>query len=205
MIIIGLTGSIAMGKSETARMFQRLGYPVFDADTVVHQLYRRGGSAVESVGEAFPAALDGDVIDRQRLAAEVVGNPEAMKKLEAIVHPLVRKRQMAFLRKAKRAGYRLAVLDIPLLFESGRKDEVDKIVVVSAPQSLQRARAFERPGMTDDKFKAIVKHQLSDAEKRRQADFVIDTSRGLEDAYEQVRTAVDQMLSVSKGEAKNNA
>ena len=176
MTVVGLTGSIAMGKSETARMFLRLGYPVFDADAVVHQLYSRGGKAVEPVSKAFPAALDGGAIDRQRLAKEVVGDPEAMKKLEAIVHPLVRKRQAAFLRKAKQAGHPLAVLDIPLLFESGRKGEVDRVVVVSAPETVQRARALERPGMTGEKFEAIAKRQLSDEHKRHQADFVIDTS-----------------------------
>lgn len=205
MTVVGLTGSIAMGKSETARMFQRLGHPVFDADAVVHELYSRGGKAVEPVSKAFPAAAQAGAIDRQRLTAEVVGNPEAMKKLEAIVHPLVRKRQAAFLRKARRAGYRLVVLDIPLLFESGRKDEVDKVVVVSAPEPVQRARALKRPGMTDEKFGTIMNRQLSDADKRRQADFVIDTSRGLEEAYEQVRAAVDRMLSMKEGKKENNA
>lgn len=205
MTIVGLTGSIAMGKSETARMFRRLGYPVFDADSVVHQLYRRGGSAVEPVSKVFPAAVDAGAVDRRRLAAEVMDDPEGMNKLEAIVHPLVRKRQAAFLRKARRTGHRLVVLDIPLLFESGRKEEVDRIVVVSAPESIQRARALERPGMTKEKFAAIMKRQLSDSGKRQQADFVIDTSRGIEEAYEQVRAAVDQMLSVSEGKAKTNA
>ena len=205
MTVVGLTGSIAMGKSETARMFQRLGYPVFDADAVVHQLYSRGGKAVEPVSKAFPGALDAAAIDREQLAKEVVGHPEAMKKLEVIVHPLVRKRQTAFLRKARQAGHRLAVLDIPLLFESGRKGEVDKVVVVSAPEAVQRARALERPGMTDEKFQAIMKRQLCDEHKRRQADFVIDTSGDLEDAFEQVRTVVDQILVANEGRAKNNA
>jgi len=205
MTVVGLTGSIAMGKSETARMFQRLGYPVFDADAVVHQLYSRGGGAVEPVSKAFPAAVDAGAIDRQRLAAEVVGNQQAMKRLEAIVHPLVRKRQAAFLRKARRAGHRLVVVDIPLLFETGRKQEVDRVVVVSAPEPVQRARALERPGMTDEKFEAIVNRQLSDTDKCRQADFVIDTSRGLDLAFEQVRAAVDRMLSMDEGKAENNA
>jgi len=205
MIVVGLTGSIAMGKSETARMFRRLGYPVFDADAVVHQLYSRGGRAVEPLSKAFPAALDNGAIDRQHLAAQVVGDAEAMKKLEAIVHPLVRKRQTVFLRKARQAGHQLVVLDIPLLFESGRKGEVDKVVVVSAPAALQRARALERPGMTDQKFEAIMSRQVPDAEKRRLADFVIDTSHSLEEAYEQVRAAVDQMLSMNEGKVETDA
>ena len=205
MIVVGLTGSIAMGKSETARMFRRLGYPVFDADAVVHQLYSRGGRAVEPLSKAFPAALDNGAIDRQQLAAQVVGDAEAMKKLEAIVHPLVRKRQTVFLRKARQAGHQLVVLDIPLLFESGRKGEVDKVVVVSAPEALQRARALDRPGMTDQKFEAIMNRQVPDAEKRRLADFVIDTSHSLEGAYEQVRAAVDQMLSMNESKVETDA
>ncbi len=205
MIILALTGSIAMGKSETARMFQRLGYPVFDADAVVHKLYSRGGKAVKAVREAFPAAVTDGAVDRDRLAAQVVHDPDALKRLEAIVHPLVRKQETAFLKKAKRGGYPLAVLDIPLLFESSRRDGVDKVVVVSAPQSVQRSRALERPGMTSDKLEAIMARQVPDAQKRQQADFVVDTSRGLEDAFEQVRAVVDRLLGEPGRKEQHNA
>jgi dephospho-CoA kinase len=197
MIIVALTGSIAMGKSETAGMFRRLGCPVFDADEVVRVLYRRGGRAVKAVGKAFPEALVDGTIDRDRLAAQVVGNAEALKTLEAIVHPLVHRKERVFLKEARAGGRQLVVLDIPLLYETGGHDNVDKVVVVSAPAKLQRERALARPGMTTAKFEAIMARQIADEEKRRRADFVIDTSRGLDHAFEKVRAVVDRLLAAA--------
>ncbi len=194
MIVIGLTGSIAMGKSETARMFARLGYPVFDADQTVHRLYSKGGKAVKTVARAFPEALVNGAINRERLASRVMGNPQALKQLEAIVHPLVHRQEITFLKAARADGHQLAVLDIPLMFESGRLDDVDKVVVASAPAELQRARALERSGMTPERLHLLMGRQIPDKDKCSRADFVIDTSRGLDDAFEQVRAVVDTLL-----------
>jgi dephospho-CoA kinase len=193
MRVVGLTGSIAMGKSETARMFARLGYPVFDADAAVHQLYDSGGAAVPLIGRAFPSSVVGGRVDRLKLADEVTGNPEALARLESIVHPLVRQRQREFLDAARETGHAFAILDIPLLFETGRDEEVDAVVVVSAPEDVQKARVLARPGMTREKFAAILARQLPDSEKRRRADFVVDTSNGLDAAFEQVRAIADRL------------
>ena len=193
MLVVGLTGSIAMGKSETAAMFARLGYPVFDADAVVHRLYDSGGAVVPLIEKAFPGAVAGGKVDRARLADEVAGNPEALARLERIVHPHVRQEQQAFLDTARRAGHAFAVLDIPLLFETGRDKDVDIVVVASAPEDVQKARVLARPGMTKEKFAAILARQMPDSEKRRRADFVVDTSNGLESAFEQVRAIAGQL------------
>lgn len=193
MLVVGLTGSIAMGKSETARMFARLGHPVFCADAIVHRLYAKGGAAVPLVGREFPAALTSGGVDRERLAAIVTSDRSKLARLEAIVHPLVRAEERAFLAAAERSGARLAVLDIPLLFETGRDKDVDAVVVVSAPKDVQRSRAMARPGMTGEKFEAILARQVPDSEKRRRADFVIDSSAGLEWAFEQVRAVADAL------------
>jgi dephospho-CoA kinase len=198
MLIVGLTGSIAMGKSETAGMFARLGYPVFDADAAVHKLYEAGGAAVPLIDRAFPGAVADGKVDRARLADQVTGDPEALARLETIVHPLVRLEQHAFLDAARKAGHAFAVLDIPLLFETGRDTDVDAVVVASAPQDVQNARVFARPGMTGEKFAAILARQLPDSEKRRRADFVVDTSQGLEAALEQVRNIADRLKSRGK-------
>ena len=205
MIVVGLTGSIAMGKSETARMFARLGYPVFDADQTVHRLYSKGGKAVKPVAQAFPGALVGGAIDRKRLAIRVMGKPRALKTLESIVHPLVHKQERAFLKAARAAGHQLVVLDIPLMFESGRLDDVDMVVVASAPAELQRARALERPGMTPEKLDLMMGRQVPDKDKRSRADFVIDTSRGFDDAFEQVRAVVDKLLWQAATKEQNRA
>jgi len=205
MKVIGLTGSIAMGKTETARMFARLGYPVFDADAIVHRLYSKGGKAVRAVAQIFPEAVVGGAISRERLATQVMGNPKALRKLEGIVHPLVHKQERAFLKAAKAAGHQLAVLDIPLMFEGGRIDDVDEVVVASAPAEVQRARALERPGMTPEKFRMMNEFQVADSDKRNRADFVIDTSRGLEDAFEQVRAIVDKLLLPTPTKEKADA
>jgi dephospho-CoA kinase len=184
MVVIGLTGSLGMGKSTTARFFAEAGVPVHDADAAVHRLY--AGEAVPLVEAAFPGVSDAGVIDRERLSRCVVGNPEAIKRLEAIIHPLVRREEVRFLAEAERAAAPVAVLDIPLLFETGAERRVDAVVVVTAPASTQRDRALARPGMTEEKLHALLAKQMPDAEKRRRADFVVDTSQGFDSARRQV-------------------
>lgn len=186
MIIAGLTGSIAMGKSETARMFREAGVPVFDADAVVHGLYRKGGRAVPPIAARFPAAIADGAVDRARLSELIVGDAQAFVDLEAIVHPLVWSEEAEFLRTQRRLGAKLVVIDNPLLFEKQRQNTVDAVIVVSAPADVQRARALDRPGMTVEKLDAILGRQVPDTEKRAKADFVIDSSRGLEYANQQV-------------------
>jgi dephospho-CoA kinase len=196
MIVLGLTGSVGMGKSATAKMFADEGVPVFDADAAVHRLYE--GEATPLIGAAFPGTVSAGRVDRERLSQAVVGNNEAFARLEAIIHPLVQKAREDFLIAAKAKGAKVAVLDIPLLFETGGERKVDKIVVVSAPQTVQKERVLARRGMTDAKFGAIVAKQMPDSEKRRRADFVIDTSRGFEAARKDVR-AILRTLSETKG------
>jgi len=191
MLVVGLTGSIGMGKTETAKMFARHGVPVCDSDATVHALYDKGGTAVEPVGAAFPGVVVDGRIDRELLSRAVIGSLEKMRKLEAIVHPLVGAAQRAFLDKAKADGAKVVVLDIPLLFETGGEARVDATVVVSAPEHVQRQRVLERPGMTPEKLEAILIKQLPDAEKRRRADFVVDTSKGLAHAEVQVVAIID--------------
>jgi dephospho-CoA kinase len=193
MIVIGLTGSIGMGKSTVASMFAEEGAPSFDSDAAVHALYAPGGAAVAPVEAAFPGVSKEGAIDRAALSARVVGNNEAIQRLEAIVHPLVRQAQAEFLRANRDAGAPYVVLDIPLLFESGGVNLVDKVVVVSAPADLQRARVLSRPGMSEGKFEAILARQTPDAEKRARADFVIDTSGPFEDTRAQVRAVLDAL------------
>lgn len=193
MLLIGLTGSIGMGKSETAKMFARHGVPVCDSDATVHALYDKGGAAVGPVGELFPAAVVDGRVDRERLSREVVGNVPALRKLEAVVHPLVAMAQRAFLERAAASGARMVVLDIPLLFETGGEKRVDVTVVVSAPADVQRARVLARPGMTAEKLDAILAKQMPDAEKRARADFVVDTSKGLAHAEAQVVAIIDAL------------
>ena len=194
MLRLGLTGSIGMGKSATAGMFRAAGVPVFDADAAVHALYE--GRAAPLIDAAFPGVLDGGRVDRTRLSARVVGDVEAIRRLEAIVHPLVREERTRFLAEADAAGARLAVLDIPLLFETGGEAALDATVVVSAPADVQRARVLARPGMTDEKLAGILARQMPDAEKRRRAHFLVDTGRGFAFAEAQVR-AVIRALSAS--------
>lgn len=184
MWILGLTGSIGMGKSATASMFRSLGVPVYDADAAVHALYR--GAAVAPVEVAFPGVVRDGAIDRMLLSGRVLNNPEAMARLEAIVHPLVHQEEAAFLAKARAQSHMLAVLDIPLLFEAGGYRRVDAVAVVSADAAIQHARVMDRPGMTQEKFAAIRAKQMPDAEKRRRAHFIIDTGRGFEAARHQV-------------------
>ena len=199
MLIIGLTGSIGMGKSATAQMFAKRGVPVCDSDALVHGLYEPGGAAVEPITALFPQANVDGRIDRQVLSRLVLGKPEELRRLERIVHPLVGLAQAKFLQDCAARGERMVVLDIPLLLESAGPRRVDVIVVVSAPADVQRARVLARPGMTTEKFEAIVAKQMPDDEKRAKADFVIDTSKGFEYADKQVDDVI-QALADRRGE-----
>ncbi|EKF41743.1 dephospho-CoA kinase [Nitratireductor indicus] len=197
MIVLGLTGSIGMGKSTTAGMFVDEGVPVHDSDAAVHRLY--AGAAAPLIEARFPGTVSDGVVDRTRLAAAVLSNPQAMKALEAIVHPLVRKDADDFVERNRAEGRPLVVLDIPLLFETGGMDRVDRIAVVTASAEEQRRRVLSRPGMTEEKFEAILARQVPDAEKRRRADFIIDTGNGMEPAREAVRNIIK---ALSPGEAQ---
>jgi dephospho-CoA kinase len=194
MFILGLTGSLGMGKSTTARFFAEEGVPVHDADAVVHRLY--DGEAAAAIEAAFPGTTASGKVDRDKLAARVLGDSAALKRLEAIVHPLVQEAEQRLLAEAEARGEKVAVLDIPLLFETGGEKRVDAVVVVSAPPDVQRSRALERPGMTVDKLDAILAKQMPDDEKRRRADFVVDTSRGFEAARADVRAILDAVATM---------
>jgi dephospho-CoA kinase len=196
MFVLGLTGSLGMGKSTTARFFAEEGVPVHDADAVVHRLY--DGEAAAAIEAAFPGTTTAGKVDREKLAARVLGNSAALKRLEEIVHPLVQAAERRLLAEAQARGEKIAVLDIPLLFETGGEERVDAVVVVSAPADVQRSRALERPGMTVDKLDAILAKQMPDGEKRRRADFVVDTSRGFEVARAEVRAILDAVATMPK-------
>lgn len=197
MIVLGLTGSIGMGKSTTARMFAEEGVPVHDSDAAVHRLY--SGEAAPLIEKAFPGTVVDGAVDRTRLGAAVIGRPEALKQLEAIVHPLVRADADRFVADNRAAGTPLVLLDIPLLFETGGMDRVDRIAVVSAPADVQRRRVLERPGMSADKLDAILARQVPDAQKRARADFVIDSGQGLEVARKAVRAIVAELSPTEGG------
>lgn len=188
MLVLGLTGSIGMGKSTTAAMFRDEGIPVHDSDAAVHELYR--GAAVPPVEAAFPGVTRDGTIDRDRLRARVLGDAEALQRLEKIVHPLVRAARDAFLAEGRARGEAVVVLDIPLLFEIGAERDCDCVVVVSAPEAVQKARVLARPGMTEPQFSAIKSKQVPDAEKRRRADWIIDTGSGFDAARDSVRRIV---------------
>ena len=194
MFILGLTGSLGMGKSTTARFFAEEGVPVHDADAVVHRLYE--GEAVAAIEAAFPGTTGAGKVDRNKLAARVLGDAAALQRLEAIVHPLVHDAERRLLAEAQARGEKVAVLDIPLLFETGGDRRVDAVVVVSAPPEVQRARVLARPGMTIEKLEAILAKQMPDAEKRRRADFVVDTSQGFDGARAQVRAILDAVAKM---------
>ncbi len=185
MLLLGLTGSIGMGKSTTADMFRAEGAPVYDSDRLVHDIYN--GPVAMEIERAFPGATVGGAVDRNRLASIVLGDAEAMKRLEAIVHPLVWEGRRRFLEEQARRGVKIAVLDVPLLFETGADKDVDAIVVVTAPKSLQRARVLARTNMTEEKFESILARQTPDEEKRRRADFIVHTDAGVEAARGEVR------------------
>ena len=196
MVIVGLTGSIGMGKSETARMFRELGVPVYDADAAVHAIYAPGGPAVAPLEEAFPGVTGENGVDRDELAKRVLKDKEALRRLESIVHPLVGLEQIKFLQAAADSGADIVVVDVPLLFETGGEERVDCVVVVSAPYELQRQRVLERPGMTEEKFQAIYAKQVPDAEKRSRADFIVESDKGLEAAFAQVRFLLPELRKV---------
>ncbi len=191
MIKAGLTGSIGMGKSTTANMFREAGIPVYDADAIVHQLYE--GAAAPLIEKEFPGTTTNGKVDRQLLGNQVLGNSKAIKKLETIVHPMVQAKQREFIEQAKKTGAKLVVLDIPLLFEAGGINRVDKVIVVTAPAEVQRKRVLARPGMTVEKFEAILEKQLPDTEKRARADFIIDTSLGMEAAKTAVKNIIAEL------------
>ncbi|WP_147307931.1 dephospho-CoA kinase [Fulvimarina endophytica] len=192
MIVLGLTGSIGMGKSTTAEMFEAEGVPVHSADAAVHRLY--AGRAAPLIEAAFPGTVEAGIVDRARLGTAVVGRPEEMRRLEAIIHPLVREEEAAFIEAARTSGASLAVLDIPLLYETGGEKRCDRVAVVTAPASIQRERVLARPGMTAEKFEAILASQIPDEGKRRRADYVIDTSRGLDAARDEVSSIMKDLL-----------
>nr|WP_319384837.1 dephospho-CoA kinase [uncultured Roseibium sp.] len=197
MIRIGLTGSIGMGKSTTAGMFAARGVPVHDADACVHALYE--GRAVPLIGDAFPGTIVDGKVDRTRLSKQVLGSPDAMKQLEEIVHPLVREEEQTFLDLARLDGQSVVLMDIPLLFETGGEDRVDVVVVVTADAEIQRERVLSRDGMSEERFQAILQKQVPDAEKRKRADFLIDTGLGLEAAEKRVD---DILEAVRNGQMK---
>ena len=193
MILLGLTGSIGMGKTTTARLFEAEGVPVYDADAAVHALYAKGGAAVEAVEALFPGVTSDGAVDRARLSERVLNDPAALKRLEATVHPMAAAARAGFFEKARAAGAKVVVLDVPLLFETGSDGQMDAVVVVSVPAEIQRERVLARPGMTPEKLEAILARQMPDAEKRERADFVIDSGRGLEVAKEQVRAVLAKL------------
>ncbi len=190
MVILGLTGSIGMGKSTAAAMFSMLGVPVHDADSTVHKLTGPGGKAVAAIDAAFPGAVKDGAVDRQVLGQAVFEKPAELRKLESILHPLVRQQQNRFLRSAANRRARLVVLDIPLLFETGGDQFCDAVAVVSAPEYLQRIRVLSRPGMTEEKFRSILAQQVPDAEKRRRTDFVIQTALGKRPSLQSIRRLI---------------
>lgn len=193
MIILGLTGSIGMGKSTTAGFFADAGIPVYSADDVVRGLYRQT-DVIKEIARVFPGVVDHASVDHEKLAKAVFGNPAALHKLEAIVHPRVHEAEAQFLHKARQQGHKLAVLDIPLLYETGGQSRVDYVAVVSAPPSVQRSRVLGRPGMTEERLCAILARQMTDEEKRQRADFIIDTHKSLDLVREDVHTLIQKLM-----------
>jgi dephospho-CoA kinase len=194
MIILGLTGSIGMGKSTTAKLFAEAGVPVYDADAAVHMIYQGEAvpAAVSAIEAAFPGTTADGKVDRNKLSAQVVQDPAAMKRLEAIVHPMLGASRQKFLDEAEQSGARVAVVDIPLLFETGGEKRVDAVVVVTSSPEIQRQRVLARDNMTSEKLDAILGRQLPDAEKRQRADFVVDTSHGLDPVRARIRDILDE-------------
>ncbi|MEJ5080232.1 dephospho-CoA kinase [Ochrobactrum sp. MYb379] len=191
MIILGLTGSIGMGKTTASNMFADAGVPVYSADDAVHRLY--AGRAAPLIEAAFPGTVVDGTVDRAKLSAAVLGKPEALKRLESIIHPLVHEEEASFLDQARADGADIALIDIPLLFETGGESRVDKVAVVSAPADIQRERVLARPGMTDEKFVAILARQMPDAEKRARADFIIDSSGDFEETRAQINAIIAEL------------
>ena len=191
--LVGLTGSIGMGKSETAKMFAALGVPVYDSDAAVHRLYEKDGAAVAPIAQAFPGAVKDGRVDRAELSRQLAADPAGFAKLEALVHPRVAAEQRKFLEQAERDGAEMVVLDIPLLFETGGHTRMDAVVVVSAPAAMQRERVLARAGMTPDKLDQILARQMPDAEKRARAHFVVETDKGLDRAREDVKKVIEAL------------
>ena len=187
MIIIGLTGSIGMGKSTTAQMFRDAGCPVFDADAAVHSLYAKGGEAVPLIRAVFPDAIKENAVDRKALGAHMRADPLNLQVLESFIHPMVGEKRASFFKQAEAESADIVVLDVPLLFETGGHERVHKVVVVTAPYEVQRQRVLARPDMTEEMFQTLLSRQTPDKEKRKAADFLIFTHRGLEAAREQVQ------------------
>jgi len=190
MIILGLTGSIGMGKSTTAKLFEEAGVPVYDADAAVHKIYE--GEAAPAIEAAFPGTTADGKVDRNMLSEKVVHDPAAMKRLEQIVHPMLGASRQKFLHEAEQSGAPVAVVDVPLLFETGGEKRVDAVVVVTTTPEIQRQRILSRDNMTGEKLDAILARQLPDAEKRKRADFVVDTSHGLDPVRARIRDILDQ-------------
>lgn len=197
MIIVGLTGSIGMGKSETAKMFAAKGVPVFDADAIVHTLQAKGGKALEPIEAIFPGVVEDGVLDRAKLGSIVFADVEAKKKLETIIHPMVAEERVAFFNDAEKTGAPFVVLDVPLLFETDGNKACDKVVVVSAPAGIQKERVLRRSGMTAEKFEHIVSLQVPDADKRAQADYCVDSSKGIEHAEHQVADIIQSLQELA--------
>ncbi len=197
MIVIGLTGSIGMGKTTTAQMFREAGCPVFDADAAVHELYAKDGEAVPLIRAVFPDAVKDGAVDRKILGGHMRADPLNLQVLESFIHPMVGKKRSAFFNRAQEEGADIVVLDVPLLFETGGHKLVHKVVVVTAPYEVQRERVLARPGMTEEMFETLLARQTPDAEKRQSADFLIFTHKGLDAAREQVQ---DILKSLRAGE-----
>ena len=197
MIVLGLTGSIGMGKSTTANLFVEAGVPVYDADAAVHRLYE--GEAVAAIEAAFPGTTANSKVDRDKLSARVVHDAAAMKRLEEIVHPMLGASRQKFLHDAEQSGAPIAVIDVPLLFETGGEKRVDAVVVVTTTAELQRERILARPNMTEEKLKAILARQMPDAEKRKRAHFVVDTSHGLDPVRARIQDILAEAAKISPG------
>lgn len=195
MIVLGLTGSIGMGKSTTAALFAEAGVPVYDADAAVHRLYE--GEAVDAIEAAFPGTTDHGKVDRTRLSARVVHDPAAMKKLEQIVHPMLGASRRKFLQDAEKSGAPVAVVDVPLLFETGGEKRVDAVVVVTTSPEIQRMRILARPNMSAEKLDAILARQMPDAEKRQRAHFIVDTSHGLDPVRARIRDILTEAAKMT--------
>lgn len=205
MILLGLTGSIGMGKSTTAAMFREAGVPVYDADAEVHASYARGGACVEPLEAAFPGVVKDGAVDREALRRAVLGRPEEMMRLNAVVHPIIGARRSSFFDDARASRADLVVLDIPLLFEGGGERGMDAVAVVTASPEIQRARVLQREGMSPERFEAILAHQMPDAEKRARADFVIDTGQGLEPVRRQVAEIIAIMRDPQRRPRRDRA
>ena len=200
MLRIGITGSIGMGKSETAALFGEWGIPVYDADAAVHALYQKGGAAVEPLGEVFPDAVREGAVDRAALSRIALADKEKMRLLEKIVHPLLKAARARFIAEAERKEVPAILFDIPLLFETGGESSLDVVIVASAPLEIQKARVLERAGMTEEKFSALLARQMSDMEKRKKADYIVRTDKGIPDARAQVKTILRRLNLLQENE-----